>query len=344
MNIVYIIGNGFDLRLGMPTSYPDFLAFYKYQEPVYDSTVREWKDRFFQIMKDKQRKGETEWRDLEIAIGQFTSSFTNNKQSFLDFYHDINYSLLKFLSEVERLVGNNFSQEECDQLKSDLMSPYRYLNNREQNNCCKRLGYENWYGNVISFNYTSSLEQLCKESLEIGISYGRKDSSLTFQLNGIRHIHGELNKRAILFGLDNIEQISNKLFREDEDILDVLIKPRGNENIGSLIDTEAHDIIQEADLICMFGTSLGPTDQTWWNYIKKRFMENISVTLLYFLYRSPAEGKPTLPMDNAPQRFARKRVVEALGLDGEEKDYRDRIFVALNTEMFPKRNKQRVLL
>ena len=35
MNIVYLIGNGFDLRLGLPTRYEDFLEFYKKQHPYY---------------------------------------------------------------------------------------------------------------------------------------------------------------------------------------------------------------------------------------------------------------------------------------------------------------------
>ena len=28
-NCVYIFGNGFDIRMGMPTGYPDFLKYYR---------------------------------------------------------------------------------------------------------------------------------------------------------------------------------------------------------------------------------------------------------------------------------------------------------------------------
>ena len=33
MNVLYLIGNGFDLRLGLPTRYADFLEYYKGQTP-----------------------------------------------------------------------------------------------------------------------------------------------------------------------------------------------------------------------------------------------------------------------------------------------------------------------
>ena len=32
-NAVYIIGNGFDIRMGMPTGYPDFLKYYETLAP-----------------------------------------------------------------------------------------------------------------------------------------------------------------------------------------------------------------------------------------------------------------------------------------------------------------------
>lgn len=68
MNVVFIIGNGFDLRLGLPTSYPEFLAYYKKQKPIEDgSNIQEYKDKFFARME----KGGEEWKDLEIALGKF---------------------------------------------------------------------------------------------------------------------------------------------------------------------------------------------------------------------------------------------------------------------------------
>ena len=33
-NCVYIFGNGFDMRMGMPTGYPDFLKYYPLAELI----------------------------------------------------------------------------------------------------------------------------------------------------------------------------------------------------------------------------------------------------------------------------------------------------------------------
>ncbi|MFJ1434512.1 AbiH family protein [Capnocytophaga canimorsus] len=40
MNVLFIIGNGFDLRLGLPTSYSDFLKYYKGKEPKNNPNIQ----------------------------------------------------------------------------------------------------------------------------------------------------------------------------------------------------------------------------------------------------------------------------------------------------------------
>ena len=49
-------------------------------------------------------------------------------------------------------------------------------------------------------------------------------------------------------------------------------------------------LIAGADVICLFGLSLGPTDQMWWTAIKKRFLDNPEVILLYFHYDPAADS------------------------------------------------------
>ena len=110
------------------------------------------------------------------------------------------------------------------------------------------------------------------------------------------------------------------------------MKPQGNKNIGSLIDDTCHGLISKADLICLFGLSLGATDQTWWEDIKERFISDSSVVLLYF-YHDLHSGI-NVKSDGRSKRKARAHLVKALGLEGTEQDYRDRIFVAVNSAMF----------
>ena len=334
MNILFIIGNGFDLRLGLPTSYPDFLKYYEEQKPKHNMEGEDLKKYFLDTMKKKRNEGDDTWRDLEIALGDFTSHLTDKTQ-FLGFYRDINLSLVDYLSDIEERANPTFTNEQSEHLIQSLLTPYNYLNNREKELFKKYLS-GNLYASIISFNYTSFLETLCKDYIEVGVDYNRPDVPLYsgyFRLNQIKHIHGRLTEKSILLGVDNEEQIANENFRLDEDILDVMIKPRGNENIGSLIESTCQYLIKEADIIYIFGSSLGETDKTWWTAIKERF-SNSQVIILYFVHDKNARS--ILSTEMSFKRSARQQLVTALGLKGSEADYRDRIFIALNTDMFPK--------
>jgi hypothetical protein len=329
MNIIFIIGNGFDLRLGLPTGYPDFLNHYKKQNPKHNIEVKTSKEEFFKFIGLVENE---EWKDLEVSLGNFTSHLTD-KTRFLEFYRDINLSLVDYLSDIEEEANSTFTDEQSEHLKQSLLTPYNYLNNREKELFKNHLG-GNLYASIISLNYTSFLETLCKGHIEIGKYYDIPDSPRVFRLNQIKHIHGRLTEKSILLGVDNEEQISNKDFRLDEDILDVMIKPRGNENIGSLIDRECQDLIKEADVIYIFGSSLGETDKMWWTAIKERF-SNSQAIILYFVHDKNAIS--TLSTEMSFKRSARQQLIRALGLEGDEANYRDRIFIALNTAMFPEK-------
>lgn len=329
MNILFIIGNGFDLRLGLPTGYPDFLDHYKKQNPKHGIEVKTSKEEFFKFIGHVENE---EWKDLEASLGKFTLHLTD-KIRFLEFYRDINLSLVDYLSDIEEEANSTFTNEQSEHLKQSLLTPYNYLNNRERELFKKYLSGD-LYASIISFNYTSFLETLCKGHIEKGKYYDIPDSPRIFRLNQIKHIHGRLTEKSILLGVDNEEQIANEDFRLDEDILDVMIKPRGNENIGSLIESTCQYLIKGADIIYIFGSSLGETDKTWWTAIKERF-SNSQVIILYFVHDKNARS--ILSTEMSFKRSARQQLVTALGLKGSEADYRDRIFIALNTAMFPEK-------
>ena len=332
MNILFIIGNGFDLRLGLPTGYPHFLNHYKEQNPKHNIEVKTSKEEFFKFIGHVENE---EWKDLEVSLGNFTSHLTD-KTRFLEFYRDINLSLVDYLSDIEEEANSTFTDEQSEHLKQSLLTPYNYLNNREKELFKSRIEAGGLEASIISLNYTSFLETLCKSHIEIGKYSDIPDSPHIFRLNQIKHIHGRLTEKSILLGVDNEEQISNEDFRLDEDILDVMIKPRGNENIGSLIDRECQDLIKEADVIYIFGSSLGETDKMWWTAIKERF-SNSQAIILYFVHDKNAIS--TLSTEMSFKRSARQQLIRALGLEGNEAGYRDRILIALNTAMFPEEKK-----
>ena len=340
MNILYLIGNGFDLRLGLPTRYADFLKYYERQTPklgadlsLQEETIKKYKKRFFAEMAEREGRGEEQWKDLEIALGEFTTAFGDDADGFCDFYEDMNRSLEAYLSQY-----NSFepTPEEVEKFREDLIYPYRYLKQKEEKKLRTLTIAQAWYIDVISFNYTSSFECLCQDALLVGernYPEGYSGHSVIYQ--GVKHVHGSLGEGGILLGVDHGEQIASDQCRQCDDVMDLLLKPQANEGRGTLVDEECLSLIAGADVICLFGLSLGPTDQMWWTAIKKRFLDNSEVILLYFHYDPSTDS--TLKFDRRKERRARQHLINTLGLEGNQKEYDDRIFVAINSDMFPKR-------
>ena len=340
MNVLFLIGNGFDLRLGLPTHYKDFLKYYEVQSPELgadrrrqEEAIKKYKERFFAEMAEREERGEEQWKDLEIALGEFTTAFGDDADGFCDFYEDMNRSLEAYLSRC-----NSFepTPEEVEKFREDLTYPYRYFKPREEKELCALTIAQAWYIDVISFNYTSSFECLCQDALLVGERYypeGYSGHPAIYQ--GVKHVHGSLGEGGILLGVDHGDQIASAQCRQCDDVMDLLLKPQANEGGGTLVDEECLSLIARADVICLFGLSLGPTDQMWWTAIKKRFLDNPEVILLYFHYDPAADS--ALKFDRRKERRARQHLIKALGLEGNQKEYDDRIFVTINSDMFPKR-------
>lgn len=71
MQILYLIGNGFDVNLGMKTKYTDFYKFY--QEIETESTILK------NLKKNINRKVIT-WSDLELRLGEYTQSLKTDEE------------------------------------------------------------------------------------------------------------------------------------------------------------------------------------------------------------------------------------------------------------------------
>ncbi len=337
MNVVYIIGNGFDLRLGLPTSYPDFLNYYMSQK-TYSSKINNVKSLFLKKMVEKESKGESDWRDLEVALGQFTEEF-NDKILFQNFYLDINRSLTKYLKEVEKYCWKTPTADESQKFFQDLIYPYNYLNPRKRREILSRFTSGGMITDIISFNYTNTIKTLLSKEWAMSKHYQNNDLQDTFYLRSIKHIHHTLLDSGVLFGVNDSSQIKNDVFQKDEDILDLIVKPKGNEEHGSLVDEECRILIEQALLICIFGTSLGQTDKYWWDCIRDRFNQERRLTILFFDYQmSLSEIINT--QKGSQERKSRQKVIKALGLEGEEIELRNRIYIAHNTDMFPTRPKK----
>lgn len=275
MNITYFIGNGFDLNLGYPTDYGHFYKYYCEQSSESEAV---------NLLKDDIKQYENnDWVDLEKGLGKYTSKITN-AELFRDAYIDLNCHLSKYITAVDTVIRKSLSNELKEKITNDLIAPESYItedirNTIERDNNLPTLGGAPRVKtiNILSFNYTLTIEYL---NLLKGFT-SRNTSAFDYKFGGIKHIHRTINDNGVWLGVDNANQISNESFRKDRLIRQLLIKPYDINSSNSGFFNTAKRIIDKSNLICIFGSSLGITDLTWWKIIGSHLNEN-DCRMIYF--------------------------------------------------------------
>ena len=100
MNVLYILGNGFDLAMGLKTSYPDF---YKYLEKLTGSELLE-------KMKDEIKADKKNWSDMEEAFGKYTLNL-NSQNELGDLYKDLTLCLQDYLMLEQKQFNPTYEQQ-----------------------------------------------------------------------------------------------------------------------------------------------------------------------------------------------------------------------------------------
>ena len=212
-NCVYIFGNGLDLRIGLPTSYRDFLNFYEGEECP-NREVEVVKHDFISEVKGKQGKN-PQWKDLEIALGLFTNK-VSTVDIYISFYRDFCRNLRNYLYGLENLI-DGFPNNAKNKFIEDLRSPVNYLDlNFQKANFNRLVPNDNVNASIITFNYTHTIESLLDwEDIDKPLVFN------SFKIEAIKHIHGKILETDLLFGLNDISQIANKIFCTDERFMDL---------------------------------------------------------------------------------------------------------------------------
>ena len=330
MKVVYLIGNGFDLNLGLKTSYNDFYTYYLNIESN-DIQIAQLKEH---LKHDKDNEGRYQyWSDLEIAMGEYTKNF-DSLEVMEKVYNDLNDNLRDYIiSIVQSGIQDDIDK---NKLKTDLAHPERYLREifkEEFRSYTKKWETHTYETYIISFNYTNTIEVILnmKGTMEIGQTiYNRSN-----HLYPIIHIHGLFN--APLIGLNDASQIRNDLFRNDVDVQEFLLKPKINEAVGHLNDRKSLNHISQANLIYLFGVSLGETDKLWWEAVGERLKYDCKI--FYFVYNPNEHPRP-----NELTRIRKKYkdfLLSKTKLTSEEKQMAfDKIFIVHNSDMFNLKKKQ----
>lgn len=323
MDILFIIGNGFDINLGLKSSYNDF---YKYYGGIHSKTDK------IKELKKAISNNITDWADLEMALGMYTKHITTT-QEFDEIFEDIVENLAEYLKQEESKL--DFSKANSEKFYQYLENPDIYLpiaDYGELSGTKSRLGGSQNL-NIISLNYTRTVEKvLFKGSLKFGLPRRiTVNNGNELYLRSIQHIHGYFEDRMIL-GVNDLSQIENPNFHNNKDVLDVLVKPFCNQASKELIDDGFRNQIKKANFIYIFGSSISNTDKIWWELIGNRLKADCRL----IIFRKP-EHKSQIFRYKASrvERETKELFLSKTTLSDDEKvSVSDKIFVGANSNFF----------
>lgn len=323
MQTVFLIGNGFDVNLGLKTRYAEFYEYYL-DIPTDNKNIR--------ALKEHLRENKSDfWSDLEIALGKYTTRFSSFEQ-IEEVYDDINNEMQRYISSIENMSLPK--DIDIELFKNNISSPESFLSPAEVSRI--KMVYENLvrtnhFIDIINFNYTSTIDKILGyDSQFLTIAPSIYNSSLKTIVRSVIHIHGAINDPIL--GVDNVSQISNEELIKSGDIIGYLVKPLINTTLGSLVDAKAKKTILDANLICIYGMSLGETDATWWKLVGERLQKG-SIVVLY-VYDKDANNLAARKKAQFNKKW-RNKFFDVAGISEPKRvDLEKRLIIAPNTKIF----------
>lgn len=324
MNTLYIIGNGFDKAQGLNTSYPEFYNFLQ----TLPLSENKYLGKIIESITDEVEL----WSDMEIGLGKFTKEVTDS-ESFEELYFYLHDKLQEYLKE------ESLKFSPSDELKSKFVKDFFYFRSLLTDADAIRYGNffnKNGLGNyskgfdIMTFNYTNTIETL--------FSLKGNEFPKSFNgglLNSITHIHGVLDD-SIILGVDNEEQIDNEQFKINQDIKDFLIKEQTYSSFKTTNHINCEQRINNANVIILYGVSLGSTDQRWWKIIGENLVRRKNLALIHFIYApdtiTPTRKHKIAKLEREQQYNIMKRMcIDPTNFNDELKN---RLFFIVNSNAF----------
>lgn len=264
MRVTFLIGNGFDINLGLNTRYKDFIDVYK-KPNVNDDVV-------IKTFKNHLEENKENWSDAELAFGEYTYRFEKSEiamRKFLHCHEDFCENLANYLNnESNRLKTSQTTGYKFMQCVNSILEQVGNLKREDlfelKNFTLK--GKFNWF-DFITFNYTTTLEKLIKEAQKYLENSTNEDYKFSSINSDVIHAHGFLNSTMVL-GVNDDSQLCKELF-EDYDKRYKAQVIKSNFPLISENDyiKEIKEKLVKSDIIYIYGMSLGETDKRWWQDI-----------------------------------------------------------------------------
>lgn len=296
-NVTFFIGNGFDLNIGLKTSYTDFLKWYAksnyffYTLPPTGSKTIVYRTFLYRLKRFRKEldKNINRWANLEMALGKYTAyrDLFDTVEAFIDCKYDLDMNLQTYLFSQENkanILNDSDSQNFAEKMitfAKDTPILGNVFNQLVSNATSFRY-------NIACFNFTNVLHNLFEgiknvPDLVVEDHAGTQHVTVSNVKGSFIQIHGSLNNRFIQ-GVDNIDQIDRNEFKLYKRFLQCCIKSEMY-NASPLQSRQLEGIIDQTWVYCIFGMSIGESDLTWWKKIGQNLKAHTEKYLIIFTRR-----------------------------------------------------------
>lgn len=302
MRILYLIGNGFDLAQGLNTRYSDF-----YKDRILNKDLP---GGILNKLKSSIKDDTQSWADMEKKLGEFSSEMgtIEDVDTVYDFLKGELRDYLK--NEQERI---SVEKEEVAIAREILLTPEKYLPPESKDLIRTRINRDpSLEINAISFNYTDVFEKAISYSGR-ALEIKQVGAGIPVKMASVYKVHGALDREMIM-GVADEEQIANKVLASDIDALEVMVKPRTTALRRNYVCSRCSSLISNADIIVMYGLSIGETDRNWWKQVTNRVNANGNVRLIVYSHLDKSIAKDDYARISREERKIYRKLYECNGV------------------------------
>lgn len=322
MNITFLIGNGFDLNLGMKTRYTDM-----YDSYINSESSNEVIAKFKEDLKKDEHKHYENWSDFEMGMANYASNFVF-EDDFIACIRDFKAHMVKHLKLEEQNYAFNTSKL-IDELWDSITSFYTGCTPNVTHSIEDIIFKSNsCVCSFVTFNYTHILDAIIELTTK-----NRTIRGVNYRLKSTLHIHGDLNNDVVL-GVDNASQIRSLFLKTRKTDL-AFIKPKFNNAYDNRRVNQTLDSINNSSVICAFGLSLGESDKTWTIALKEWLLADEENHLVFYVYNE--EEIPAYNYDlKIEKEYELKNIIfKKMGLTQEQMEIvENKVHVPINHKIF----------